>query len=96
MLNEYVFGGYLIWAMPEHPVFVDGRADVFEETGVLREFADWTSLRSEPVTLLDKYKIGFCLLAPQSPMTRVLALLGWTKVYFDSNSAVFIRPLPKN
>jgi hypothetical protein len=96
MLNEYVFGGYLIWAMPERPVFVDGRADVFEETGVLREFADWTSLRSEPVTLLDKYKIGFCLLAPQSPMTRVLALLGWTKVYFDSSSAVFVRPLPKN
>ena len=39
MLNDYVYGGYLIWAAPEHPVFVDGRADVFEWTGVLDEFS---------------------------------------------------------
>ena len=32
MLNEYVYGGYLIWAAPENPVFVDGRADIFEWT----------------------------------------------------------------
>ena len=25
MMNEWVYGGYLIWAAPEHPVFVDGR-----------------------------------------------------------------------
>jgi hypothetical protein len=29
-LNGYIFGGYLIWAAAEDPVFVDGRADVFE------------------------------------------------------------------
>ena len=23
MLNEYVYGGYLIWALPESPVFLD-------------------------------------------------------------------------
>jgi hypothetical protein len=94
MLNEYVFGGYLIWAMPEHPVFVDGRSDVFEETGVLGEFADWATLRSDPVRLLDKYKIRFCLLARQSPMAKVLPLLGWTAVYSDSNSTVFVRKAP--
>jgi len=94
MLNEYVFGGYLIWAMPEHPVFVDGRSDVFEETGVLGEFADWATLRSDPVRLLDEYKIGFCLLARQSPMAKVLPLLGWTAVYSDSNSTVFVRKAP--
>src|SRR5258708_5419172 len=39
MLNDYVYGGYLIWALPEHKVFMDGRADVYEWTGVLSEFA---------------------------------------------------------
>ena len=35
MLNDYNFGGYLIWAAPEHPVFIDGRTDVYEWSGVL-------------------------------------------------------------
>jgi hypothetical protein len=33
-LNDYIFGGYLIWAAPEYRAFVDGRADVFECTGL--------------------------------------------------------------
>lgn len=48
MLNEYVYGGYLIWAAPEFPVFVDGRADVFEWTGVLTELTQWEQLQAPP------------------------------------------------
>ncbi|MEA2538849.1 MAG: hypothetical protein QOH35_215 [Acidobacteriaceae bacterium] len=92
MLNDYVYGGYLIWAAPEHPVFVDGRADVFEWTGVLDEFGKWAMLQSDPNTLLEKYKVDFCLLAQESPMVRVLPLLGqWKVVYSDDRSVVFVR-----
>jgi len=92
MLNDYVYGGYLIWAAPEHPVFVDGRADVFEWTGVLNEFGKWAMLESDPNTLLEKYKVDFCLLAQQSPMVRVLPLLGkWKLVYSDNQSVIFER-----
>jgi hypothetical protein len=95
MLNEYVYGGYLIWAAPEYPVFVDGRADVFEATGVLREFSDWATLQANPAVLLEKYNIKFCLLARQSHMTKVLPLLGWTAVYSDSKSMIFTRNTAK-
>jgi hypothetical protein len=95
ILNEYVFGGYLIWAMPEHPVFVDGRSDVFEETGVLTEYLDWSSLRSSPTDLLEKYNIRYCLLARESPMANVMSLLGWTATYSDINSILFVRNVPK-
>jgi hypothetical protein len=92
MLNEYVYGGYLIWAVPEHPVFVDGRADVFEQTGVLAEFGRWATLQSGPKELLDKYRINFCLLARKSPMASVLPLLhNWTNIYSDDNSIIFAR-----
>ena len=92
MLNEYVYGGYLIWALPMHPVFVDGRSDVFEASGVLAEYGRWAMLQSDPNTLLDKYNIGFCLLARTSPMTHVLLLLpNWKLAYSDNLSAIFIR-----
>jgi hypothetical protein len=92
MLNEYVYGGYLIWAAPEHPVFVDGRSDVFEWTGVLDAFGKWATLQSDPNELLDRYRIDFCLLNRKSPMAVVLPMLhNWTAAYSDNNSVIFIR-----
>lgn len=92
MLNDYVYGGYLIWAAPEYPVFVDGRADVFEWSGVLSDFGRWALLQSDPRLLLDRYKIDFCLLSRDAPMARVLPLLGWDAIYSDSLSVIFTRP----
>jgi hypothetical protein len=95
MLNDYVFGGYLIWASPDHPVFVDGRTDIFEWTGVLDEYGRWATLRSNPSDLLERHKIGFCLLSRQSPMIFVLKLLpNWKIVYSDSTAIVLIRTHP--
>jgi hypothetical protein len=97
MLNDYAYGGYLIWAVPTQPVFVDGRADVFEATGVLNEFGKWATLESDPETLLNKYQIDFCLLARQSPMVHVLPLLhNWKLVYSDDLSVIFQRTAPLN
>ena len=90
MLNEYGYGGYLIWALPEHKVFMDGRADVYEWTGVLDEFAAWTLLREDPNILLNKYRIDFCLLSKDAPMSRVLPYLpGWKSIYSDERSVIF-------
>ena len=92
MLNDYGDGGYLIWAAPEHPVFVDGRGDVYEWVGVLRQFGEWATLETNPNNLLDKYHIDFCLLARQSPMAQVMPLLpGWEQIYSDDLSIIFRR-----
>ncbi len=92
MLNDYIFGGYLIWAAPEHPVFVDGRADIMEWAGVLEKFGDWATLQVAPKTLLDQYNIQFCILTSQSPMIRVLPLLpDWNLAYSDKNAVIFVR-----
>src|SRR5713101_1659103 len=92
MLNDYVYGGYLIWALPEHKVFVDGRADVYEWTGVLDEYGGWVTLRSDPRILLDKYHIAFCLVPNGSPISRLLRYLpGWRMTYSDELSMIFVR-----
>jgi hypothetical protein len=92
VLNDYLFGGYLIWAAPEYPVFIDGRADVFEWTGVLRQFGDWATLKSDPNQLPDKYGVKVCLLSAGSPLARVLPLLNrWKVAYADENAVVLVR-----
>jgi hypothetical protein len=95
MLNDYGDGGYLIWALPEDPVFVDGRGDVFEWAGVLQQFGDWANLNSDPSELLDKYNIQFCLLTQGMPEARVLPLLHtWKVVYSDDLNVILVRTSP--
>ena len=92
MLNEYVFGDYLIWALPEEKDFIDGRGDVFDWIGVLAEYGRWATLQEDPTILLEKYKIRFCLISKDAPMARVLPYLpGWRKVYADGVAVVFAR-----
>jgi hypothetical protein len=92
MLNEYLWGGYLIWALPEQKVFIDGRADIFAWTGVLGEYGRWYTLEEDPARLLDKYGIRYCLLRANAPMARVLLYLpGWKRVYGDEVAVVFVK-----
>jgi hypothetical protein len=95
MMNDWITGGYLIWAAPDHPVFIDGRADVFEWSGVMTEFGNWATLQSPPSTLLDKYQINFCILSRDSSMAFVLPLLpNWKTVYSDDQTVIFVRDPP--
>jgi len=95
MLNEWVFGGYFLWAAPEHPVFIDGRGDVFGWTGVYDQFASWAQLQTDPNLLLDKYGISFCVLSRESQLVVVLPLLpGWKEVYSDNVAVIFMRSTP--
>jgi hypothetical protein len=91
MLNEYVFGGYLTWALPEHKVFIDGRGDVYDWTGVFAEYGRWATLSEDPALLLDKYKINLCLLSKDSLPARVLPYLGWKAVFSDGVASVWVR-----
>jgi hypothetical protein len=92
MMNAYIYGGYLIWAAPEHKVFVDGRGDIFESTGVLTEYLEWLGVETDPQVLLDKYQIQFCLLSRDAPVAHVLPFLpGWKLMYSDRVSSVFVR-----
>jgi hypothetical protein len=92
MLNDYDAGGYLIWAAPEHPVFIDGRADIFEWTGVFKDYLKWVMLREDPRVILDKYRIAFCVLPRRAPISQAMQLVpGWKSIYSDDMWVVFAR-----
>jgi hypothetical protein len=90
MLNEYNFGGFLIWRLPEIKVFIDGRADVYDPAGVMTEYLQWADLDTDPALLLDKYHIKFCLLFRDSAIAHALPYLpGWKRVYSDDLAVIF-------
>jgi hypothetical protein len=92
-LNEYQWGGYLIYAPDYHrKVFIDGRADFYEYAGVLEDYVDMTNVKQDALFLLQKYNIQSCLIQQDAPLGTVLAALpGWKEVYKDKLAAIFVR-----
>ena len=94
MLNDFNFGGFLIAA--EVPVFIDGRADLYE-AAFLSRYLEAVSL-SKPDSLenvLEQYAIRWTMLRPGTPAIALLDHLpGWTRVYADEYAVIHRRLAP--
>ena len=91
MLNQHVWGGYLMYALPEHKVYVDGRTDFYGEA-FIRDFLDMTELRPDWREKLDASRVNWTLLSTDTPLTQALALLPeWRRIYGDALVTIFRR-----
>jgi hypothetical protein len=91
LLNEYDWGGYLIWRAPGRPVFVDGRLFPF----LPDVFADWreaVELGPRWKDILDRYKVAQVLLRPDRALVSVLRGQGWRVVTEDAHAVLLERP----
>ena len=91
MLNHYLWGGYLGWSDNDLRIFVDSRVDIFEYSGVLKDYLDLLGVR-ESKAVLDSYKIQSVLFPPGEPLTYVLQHdPDWTTVYSDKVAVLLER-----
>jgi len=94
MFNNYGFGGYLV--SHGRRTFIDGRADVFERSGVLADYMNAIQLKPGALAVLDRYRIQSCLLLKDEPLTIVLGSLPeWKRVYSDGTAALFVRQVDR-
>jgi hypothetical protein len=90
LFNSYGFGGYMVEA--GYKTFIDGRSELFEQTGVLNEYMQITLLKPGALQVLQGYGIRSCLLQRDEPFSTVLASMpGWQKVYSDNVSALYVK-----
>jgi hypothetical protein len=91
VLNDYSFGGYLIFS--GIPTFIDGRGELYGGPFINRynralALVDLVDF----LKLLDEYKIGATLLAPSTPAVAMLDRLPeWQRVYSDDVAVVHKR-----
>jgi len=91
LLNEYDWGGFLIWRVPERPVFIDGRLFMFLPD-VLTDYEEMVFVRPRWREDLDRYAIGEVLLHPDRPLVAALRDQGWMVIAKDANSVLLQRP----
>ena len=93
LLNEYDWGGYLIFNLPERPVFVDG-SYVQYLNGVLDDYRALVGLRPGWQGLLEKYTVRELLLQPQRPLAVALREDGWQVRAADSQGRWIVLARP--
>lgn len=93
LFNSYNWGGYLIFAAPNVPVYVDGRTDLYGDA-LLQRYLDIILLRDGWQDMLDEQGIGRVAIEADSPLAGALRLMPdrWRELRFDQGrSALFLR-----
>jgi hypothetical protein len=91
LLNDYTWGGYLIWNARNVPVFLDSRTDIFEYHGVLLDDLRLLTLR-DSFAILDKYRIDTVLQRPDAGLVYLLKHTpGWRVQYEDAVAVILVR-----
>ncbi len=91
LLNEYDWGGYLIYRVPERKVFVDGRLFPFYPA-VLRDYRDAVELRPNWRDVLATYDVREVLLMPGRSLAVALREDGWTVRAQGPNFVLLAKP----
>lgn len=88
LFNSYNWGGYLIWALPDYPVFVDGRTDLYSDA-ILEQ---WLQVaRAEPgwEAVLERWEVRLALMESGSSLNKALEAAGWRLLYQDELAVIY-------
>ena len=90
IFNSYNFGGYLIWAMPDLPVFIDGRTDLYAD-GSLEQWLRLATAEEGWEQKLARHEIQLILIEDFWPLAHRLEAAGWDKIYADEITVIFVH-----
>jgi len=90
LYNTLDWGGFLIWYLPQYPVTIDGRNDLYGDEIDLLTFrsSEGDSYTSDPYLK----ESGLVLLSKKLPLAQLLTIdPNFRLIYQDGISMVFIR-----
>jgi hypothetical protein len=90
LFNSYNWGGYLLWELPEYPVFIDGRTDLYNEQ-VISQWFQVVEAKPGWQEVLDRWHVRLILLEPGTPLIGYLENAGWQELYQDDVAVVYAR-----
>lgn len=91
LFNSYNWGGYLVWQLPEYPVFIDGRADLYGND-LIRQWQDVVNARENAIPILDSWNVNIVLVEIGSPIANsLLSDPQWKSVMSNQTSILLVR-----
>jgi len=91
LFNHFDWGGYLIWALPQIPVSIDGRANLYGDWQLARNIATWSGIVKWNTDDVQLNRARLIIANKNEPLTSLLRFdPRFRLVYEDSISAVYI------
>jgi hypothetical protein len=91
MFNSYNWGGYLMFAVPQYRVFVDGRTDLYGDA-FLRRYLQTATGGDGWRETLDEYSVNLVVVEAASGLAaRLRDDPGWRLDYEDKQAVAFVR-----
>lgn len=94
LYNEYGHGGFLLWWLPDTPIFIDGRMPAWR-IGARRIFEDYLTVSQQAppgLAVFDMYGVDWAMVGADSPLgVRLERESQWHVVYRDGKVAIFVR-----
>jgi hypothetical protein len=90
VFNEYNWGGYLVWTIPQVKVFVDGRTDLYGDA-ILGEWIQIIQTAPGWQEKWENWQLNWALIEPTRPLVSALKNQGWKEIYRDDH-AVLLSP----
>lgn len=88
LFNSYNWGGFLIWELPEYPVFADGRTDLYGDE-LLGEWLSIANAEDGWQAKLQERGVRLVLLEPSWALSKLLPAAGWQLLYADELSVLY-------
>ena len=90
ILNQFEWGDYIIWYLPQSRIFIDARAELVYPDRVMLEYAEFYYDKPGARRALDAYPTDFVLMKNATGGCRVVESdRAWKVVYKDSVATLF-------
>ncbi len=90
LFNDYNWGGYLIYKLPNVAVFVDGRTDLYGDA-ILNDYLTIAAGKEGWQGLVNEYDLELMLLPKNSSLPVLAASSGWRELYRDDVAVVLAK-----
>ena len=91
LYNHFNWGGYLIWRLPQLPVSMDGRTNLYGDARIVNHFDVWNGKRQWAQDS-DLTTAGIVLTAPGQPLSELLRNDPRFELVYNDNVALLFRP----
>jgi hypothetical protein len=91
VINEYEFGGWLLWAGRDVSPGIDGRAET-KTVEYLNEYVSTLNLQGDWRSFVRGLDADAAWLRKEAPLVEGLRLLGWQTVHEDDFTYVLVPP----
>ncbi len=94
LYNDYAYGGFLLWWLPEEKIFIDGRMPAWRSGGrwIFQDYVALSLTDPPRLSVLSTYSVDWAMVRRKSLLDEALAReQTWKRDYEDRKVAIYVR-----